>query len=123
MFCSIRLTCSQELVTGEAGFLSFPLPTLHLQRPSGPTGEQPAEVIVFLRNMLVSAHLSLIGKTIGADDPFVELDRGLRVPWFILTAEVHKEQAEPLAVSFIPLKAVQERPGCVGLHVHTVSNC
>lgn len=41
-------------------------------------------------------YLSLIGKSIGLDDAFVELNRGLGVARLIFVPEVHIIQAEPL---------------------------
>lgn len=73
-------------------------------------------------SVLSGVYLSLIGKAIGADDAFVVLDRGLRVAWFVLVPEVHIVEPEPLRVSFVPLKVVEKRPGCVALHIHPVLN-
>lgn len=71
---------------------------------------------------MLRVYLSLIGKAIRADDTFIELDRGLRVAWFVFAPEVHIVESEPLRVSFIPLKVVEERPGRVALHIHPVLN-
>ncbi len=68
----------------------------------------------------VAVYLSLIRKAIRADDAFVELDRGLRVAGFIFVPEVHVVESEPLRVSFIPLKVIEQRPGCVALHIHAI---
>lgn len=72
--------------------------------------------------MLLGVYLSLIGKAIRADDAFIELDRGLRVAWFVLVPEVHVVEPEPLRESFIPLEVVEERPGCVALHIYPILN-
>lgn len=68
-------------------------------------------------------YLSLIGKTVGADEAFVELDRSLWVAWFVFVPEVHVVESKPLRVPLIPLKVVEERPGCVTFHIHPVLDC
>lgn len=68
-------------------------------------------------------YLSLAGEAVGADDAFIVLDRGLGVARLVLVPEVHVEEPKPLSVSFIPLKVVQQRPGCVALHVHPIPDC
>ena len=73
-----------------------------------------------LRSFL--AHLSLIGESVGADDAFVVLNGGLGIAWLVLVPEVHVVQAEPLGVAFVPLKLIQQGPGCVATHVHPVSD-
>lgn len=70
--------------------------------------------------MVVRVHLSLVGEAVRADDAFIELDRGLRVALFVFAPEVHVVESEPLGESFIPLEVVEERPGCVSLHIHSV---
>lgn len=78
---------------------------------------------VFKVECAVRVYLSLIGKAIRADDAFIVLDRGLRVARFVLVPEVHVEEPKPLRVSFIPLKIVKERPGCVALHIYPILDC
>lgn len=72
---------------------------------------------------IVQVYLSLIRKAIRADNAFIVLDRGLRVAWFVLAPEIHVVEPKPLRESFIPLKVVQEGPGCVTLHIHPIFEC
>lgn len=67
-------------------------------------------------------HLSLIGKSIEADDAFVKLDRSFGIARLVFISEVHIVQAESFRVPFIPLKLVQQGPGGVALHVHPISD-
>lgn len=67
-------------------------------------------------------HLSLIGKSIEADDAFVKLDRSFGVARLVFIPEVYIVQAESFWVPFIPLKLVQQGPGGVALHVDSISD-
>lgn len=66
------------------------------------------------------SHLSLVGKTIGADNAFVKLNRSFGVARLVFIPEVHVVQAKPLRVAFIPLKLVQQGPCSVSLHIDSV---
>lgn len=70
----------------------------------------------------VGLYLSLIGEPVGADDAFVVQDWSLWVTGFVSVPEVNKVETKPLRESFVPLEAVQERPGSVPLHVHPSFN-
>lgn len=65
-------------------------------------------------------YLSLIGKSIGADDAFVELHRRFGITGLVLVPEVHIIQAEALGVAFVPLKLVQQRPCGVAPDVDSI---
>lgn len=67
-----------------------------------------------------ATHLSLVGEAVGANEALVELDRGFGVAWLVLVPEVDVEEPKPLRETFVPLKVVQEGPGRVAFHVHTV---
>lgn len=67
-------------------------------------------------------YLSLIGKSIGADNAFVKLNRSFGIARLVLVPEVHVVQAKPLGETFIPLELVQQRPRSVALHVDSVFN-
>lgn len=66
------------------------------------------------------SYLSLIGKSIGADDAFVKLNRGFGIARLVFVPEVHIVQAKPLGVAFIPLKLVQQGPCGVALHIDSI---
>lgn len=112
------LTCSQQLVAGGTRLHSFPLPALHLQTPS----RGPESAAASGAGCAAGPHLSLVGEAVGADDAFVELDRSFWEARFVLVPEVHKVESEALGEAFVPLEAVQQRPGGVTLHVDAVSN-
>lgn len=65
-------------------------------------------------------YLSLIGKSIGADDALVKLNRGFGIARLVFVPEVHIVQAESLGVAFVPLKFVQQGPRSVALHVGSI---
>lgn len=65
-------------------------------------------------------YLSLIGKSVGADDTFVILNRSLGVARLVFVPEVHVVQAKPLGVAFIPLKLVEQGPGSVAPDVDSI---
>lgn len=67
-----------------------------------------------------ACYLSLIGKAVGADDAFVKLHGSFGISGFVFVPEVHVVQAKPLRVAFIPFKLIQQRPGGVAPHVHSV---
>lgn len=67
-----------------------------------------------------NSHLSLIGKSIGADYTFVELNRSFGIARLVFVPEVHIIQAKSLGVAFIPLKLVQQGPGSVALHIDSI---
>lgn len=67
-----------------------------------------------------STHLPLVREAVGADQALVELNRGLRVARLVLVPKVDVEEPKPLRETFVPLEVVQEGPGRVTLHVHTV---
>ncbi len=73
-----------------------------------------------LRWPLHASHLSLIRKSVGADDTFVKLNWSFGVAGFVFVPEVHIVQAKPLWVAFIPLKLVQQRPRSVALHISSI---
>lgn len=75
-----------------------------------------------LTNGAYVTYLSLIGKSTGADDAFVKLNRSLRITRLVFVPEVHIVQAKPLRVAFIPLKLVQQGPCSVTLHIDAIFN-
>ena len=75
--------------------------------------------VVFYREHS-NSYLSLIGKSIGADDAFVELNRSFGITRLVFVPEVDIIQAKPLGVAFIPLKLVQQGPCCVALHIDSI---
>lgn len=66
------------------------------------------------------SYLSLIGKSIEADDAFVKLNRSFGIARLVFVPEVHIVQAKPLRVTFIPLKLVQQGPCSVALHIDSI---
>lgn len=70
--------------------------------------------------VVLSANLSLIGKSIGADNAFVKLNRSFGIARLVFVPEVHIVQAKSLRETFIPLKFVQQRPCSVALHIDSV---
>lgn len=69
------------------------------------------------------SHLSLIGKTIGADDAFVKLHGSFGISGFVFVPEVHIVQAKPLRVALIPFKLIQQGPGSVAPHIDAIFDC
>lgn len=66
------------------------------------------------------SHLSLVGKSIGADDALVKLDRSFGIARLVFIPEVHIVQAKPLGVALIPFKLVQQGPCGVALHIDPI---